>query len=140
MRFPKDQVCRTTWSYGLPIDNAKGGLKAKVEWFLELEVVLKSIKELGSKLNDMYAEDFSPSTFMVITRLFPSKEVLKLKKIPGDCDEEKMEKFIEKIAEFRSDAQTLQLVMDAGSVFDPVSQVVRAMVVAPKGKVLTLTA
>ena len=103
----------------LPKDNAKGGLKAKVEWFLELEVVLKSIKELGSKSNDMYAEAFSPSTFMVITRLFPSKEVLKLKKIPGDCDEEKMEKFIEKIAEFRSDAQTLQLVMDAGSSFRP---------------------
>ena len=32
-----------------PIENAKGGLKAKVEWYLELEVILKSIKELGNK-------------------------------------------------------------------------------------------
>ena len=32
-----------------PIENAKGGLKAKVELYLELEVILKSIKELGNK-------------------------------------------------------------------------------------------
>ena len=32
-----------------PIENAKGGLKAKVEWYLELEVILKSIKKLGNK-------------------------------------------------------------------------------------------
>ena len=42
----------------LPINNAKGGLKAKVECFLELEVVLKSIKELEYKSNDMYEKPF----------------------------------------------------------------------------------
>ena len=42
----------------LSIDNAKGGLKAKVEWFLKLEVILKSIKESGNKSNDMYANSF----------------------------------------------------------------------------------
>ena len=37
----------------LSIDNVKGGLQTKVEWFIELKVILISIKELGNKSNNM---------------------------------------------------------------------------------------
>ena len=44
-------------------------------------------------------EAFSPSTCLVIKRLF--KEILKLDEIQGNCDEDKMEKFIEKLLNLR---------------------------------------
>ena len=42
---------------------------------------------------------FLPSAFLVIKRLF--KEILRLDEIQGNCDEDKMEKFIEKLLNLR---------------------------------------
>ena len=56
----------------LPKDNAKGGLKAKVEWYLELEVIIKSIKDFGSKSEDMFAEAFSANISSDFLKIFYS--------------------------------------------------------------------
>ena len=41
----------------LPIDNAKGGLNAKVELFLNIEVILKILKELGKKSKNLFSSE-----------------------------------------------------------------------------------
>lgn len=52
-------------------DDTKGGLKTKVEWFLEIEVIIK--KEFVNKSNNMYIEAFLPSTFLVHKKLYLQK-------------------------------------------------------------------
>ena len=49
----------------------------------------------GKQIKWHAREAFSPSTFLVNKILF--KEILKLDEIQGKCDEDKMEKFIEKL-------------------------------------------
>ena len=99
----------------MPSNTGKGGLKAKIEWFLQLEVIVQSISDLGNKNSRLSSEAFNPTTFSTIQRLFPSKECLELDDIKGDNDMEHMDKFLDKISKMREKAQRLQVIYDTPS-------------------------
>ena len=92
----------------LPKDNARGGLKAKVEWYLQLEALLKSILDLGRKSLDLGMEAFSKSSINNIFKLFPAAVGNKLMRCPGR-GEERLENILQKISEIRKEAQDWQL-------------------------------
>ena len=97
----------------LPKRNGKGGYKAIVEWYLELEAIIKSIQSMGDKDIDMQGEAFSQSSFIAIRKMFPPRENLKLSNIPGHYNSELMDAYLEKIAVFRNEAQRLQIDFDS---------------------------
>ena len=99
----------------LPRDNARGGLKAKVEWYLELEALLKSILDLGRKSSDLGMEAFSKSSISTIFKLFPASVGNKLLKCPGR-GEERLENILQKISEIRKQAQDWQLATESKSI------------------------
>ena len=68
----------------LPQHNSKGGYKAQVEWYLQLEVLLRGIQELGRKDPRLASEAFSPATIKIILRLFPHNLQNKLVECPGN--------------------------------------------------------
>ena len=59
----------------------------------------KKYKRVGKQIRQHVCKAFLPSAFLVIKRLF--KEILRLDEIQGNCDEDKMEKFIEKLLNLR---------------------------------------
>ena len=67
----------------LPKENAKGGLKAQVEWYLEYEAMLKSIIDLGSKDEELNMLAFNKNTVADIVNMFPANIMKKLIKCPG---------------------------------------------------------
>ena len=99
----------------LPKRNGKGGYKAIVEWYLELEAIIKSIQSMGDKDINMQGEAFSQSSFIAIQKMFPPREMLKLSNIPGNYNSDLMDAYLEKIAVFRNEAQKLQIVFDSNA-------------------------
>ena len=88
----------------LPKENAKGGLKAQVEWYLEYEAMLKSIIDLGSKDEELNMLTFNKNTIADIVKMFPPIIMKKLIKIPG-TGRLRLENIAEKVSELRIDAQ-----------------------------------
>ena len=95
----------------LPKPNGKGGLKAQVEWYLEVESLVQNIIDLGKKSSKLEREAFSDSTIKSIKKMFPMSLGDKLNKCTGDGSEE-MEAILKKITDFRLRAQENQLVYD----------------------------
>ena len=93
----------------LPQHNSKGGYKAQVEWYLQLEVILRGLQELGRKDPKMAMEAFSPSTMKVIFRLFPHNLQVRLTECSG-WGEAQLEGILDMIIKFRSKSQDLQKV------------------------------
>ena len=80
-----------------------------------MEAIIKSIIDLGNKSVNMYGEAFNSSVFLSIQKLFPYKEMIELGKIPGDCCPARLKLFLDKIEEYRKEAQMAQLVFDTNS-------------------------
>ena len=94
----------------LPRDNAKDGRRSQIEWYLQMEAILRSITDLGNKTNAMYGEAFSATTFRTIQKQFPPNLMKKLMKCTGDFGPDLMEQFLEKISNMRSEAQSILLI------------------------------
>ena len=94
----------------LPKENAKGGRKCQIEWYLELEAILRNIIDLGLKTNAMYGEAFTATTFRTIQKMFPLTLMRKLMKCSGDFGPDLMEQFLFSISDLRSEAQTMLLI------------------------------
>ena len=47
----------------IPKKNGKGGFQKRVDWYINLEVLLQSILELGQKSEDLNSEVFIKKTF-----------------------------------------------------------------------------
>ena len=88
----------------LPKENAKGGLKSQVEWYLEIEAMLKSIIDLGSKDEELDKLAFNKNTIGDIIKMFPSHIVRKLLKCTG-TGRKKLENITEKVSDLRIEAQ-----------------------------------
>ena len=95
----------------LPQHNSKGGYKAQVEWYLQLEGLVRGMQELGRKDPKLALEAFSPSTIKIILRMFPHNLQNKLVECPGWGDPQ-LEAIIEMIVKFRSKSQDLQKLND----------------------------
>ena len=95
----------------LPKSNGRGGLKAQVKWYLEVESLVQNIINLGKKSRKLEREAFSYSTIKSIKKLFPLKFGDKLNKCTGDGIDE-MEAILKKITDFRLRTQENQLVYD----------------------------
>ena len=91
--------------------NVRGGLKAQVKWYLEVESLVQNIINLGKKSRKLEREAFSYSTIKSIKKLFPLKFGDKLNKCTGDGIDE-MEAILKKITDFRLRTQENQLVYD----------------------------
>ena len=94
----------------LPKENGKGGRRSQIEWFLELEAILRNIIDLGNKTNAMYGEAFSATTFRTIQKMFPPNLMRKLMKCSGEFGPHLMEQFLTIISELRSEAQNFLLI------------------------------
>ena len=95
----------------LPKLNRKGGVRAQVEWYVQVECLVKDIIYLGGKSTKLEREAFSDSTINGIKKLFP----LALGEILNQCSgdgSDKMEAILQKITEFRITAQEAQFVYD----------------------------
>ena len=108
MKYRKDSLVKLGT---LPRDNAKGGVKAQVVWYLEAEALIQNILDLGKKSPALDREAFSISTINMILRMFPSHIMTKLNKCQGDGSD-KVCAMLKKISILRSDAQSRQLVME----------------------------
>ena len=91
------------------------GRRSQIEWYLELEAILRSIIDLGIKTNAMYGEAFSATTFRTIQKMFPSNLMRKLMKCSGDFGPDLMEQFLSTISDLRSEAQGILLIEETPS-------------------------
>ena len=96
----------------LPRENGKNGNRGMVEWYLEIEGLLKSILDLGCQTVAMDREAFSNTALRRICNMFPSHIATKLNKCAGEGGT-KLENMIGKISELRADAQGLELIREA---------------------------
>ena len=62
----------------LPNNNGKGGMKAVVVWYLQLEALLRSILDLGMKSRKIGKIAFNEETLSSIFLMFPSNIGIKL--------------------------------------------------------------
>ena len=83
---------------------SKSLFSRRKEWFLNIEGVIYDIIQLGKKDDDLAYEAYSKSTFNFILSLFPLDMMCELERVEGTRGE-KMEKVLEKMAEFRNDAR-----------------------------------
>ena len=111
MKFRKDSLLKLGT---LPKENARGGAKGQVMWYLEAEALIQNILDLGMKSPDLGMEAFSTSTIHTILRLFPSHILTKLSNCPG-IGSDKVSAMLKKISKLRADAQTRQLVMESAT-------------------------
>ena len=98
----------------LPKFNAKGGYKAQVEWYLQLEALIRGIMELGRKDHEMSLEAWSSQTVKSVFNLFPNLLVNELVECPG-YGEDQLGAIFEKITKFRVKAQKMQKYSDSTS-------------------------
>ena len=94
----------------LPKENGKGGRRSQIEWYLELEAILRSIIDLGNNSNAMFGEAFSATTFRTVQKMFPSNLMRKLMRCSGEFGPDLMEQFLITISELRSEAQNILLI------------------------------
>ena len=109
MTYRKDSLLKLGF---LPRENAKGGVKTQVEWYLEVESLLKNIIDLGKKSSELDREAFSGSSMNNIMRMFPSNLQRKLDECPGDGSD-RVEAMLKKIAGFRSTAQRRKNIIES---------------------------
>ena len=99
----------------LPKDDAEGGCKAQIEWYLEIEVILKSVIDLGNKSPEMYGEAFCQTSFRTILKLFPRRMMMKLDNCSGDFGPLRMEQVLLKISQFRRKEKRAQLIEETST-------------------------
>ena len=87
-----------------PKPNGKGGIKAVIEWHLQVESNLKNLLDLGRKDTLLAMEIWNNEAIASYCKLFPEQKRIELKKCSGNADF-KLERIIDKIANFRSDYQ-----------------------------------
>ena len=93
----------------LPKLSTKDGLKRRVEWYLELETLVKEIIALGSKSERLGHEAFCDSNMQVIFRMFPYPMKNKLIACPGES-KAKLQAILDRISKFRSQDQDALIV------------------------------
>ena len=93
----------------LPKENCRGGLKAQVEWYLEVEALVKSIIDLGKEDEDLGMLAFNPDAINKIILMFPSNIMNKFIKCPGK-GRSKLEAVLKKL---RIDTQKKVLVVES---------------------------
>ena len=110
MKYRKDAIVKLG---ELPRSN-KGNSKTIIQWYIEMEAIVKSVIDLGKKSTDLDREAFSRTSFDNIIRPFPPNLQDKLLQCSGEGSS-KMEEMLVKIKEFRVSAQNRQSVYDSGS-------------------------
>ena len=93
----------------LPPDSVRGvpNFEMRVEYLLKFEGIVIDIIELGKSDDDLYLLSFNANTVAEVVNKFPNSMVLKLNKLPGK-GKDRMINILEKIKDFRADAQSLQ--------------------------------
>ena len=87
-----------------PRPNGKGGIKAVIEWHLQVESNLKNLLDLGRKDTLLAMEIWNNEAIASYCKMFPEQKRIKLKKCYGSADT-RLENIIRRIASFRSDYQ-----------------------------------
>ena len=96
----------------LPRENGKKGIKGQVEWYIELESLLQNMLILGRSSSNLGMIVFQPLYINDVYNLFPTSLANKLIKCEGTADKH-FEKVLNKISQFRADAQKLQIAREA---------------------------
>ena len=93
----------------LPPESVRGSpnFEKRVEYLLKFENIVHDIIELGKSDDDLYLLSFNANTVAEVINKFPNNLVLKLNKLPGK-GKDRLINILEKIKEFRADAQSLQ--------------------------------
>ena len=99
-------------------DRGAPSFAKRIEFLIKLENTVRDIIELGKGDDDdlMYLA-FNSRTVGTIVNKFPNYQILKLNKL-GGRGEQRLEKIMNKIAEFRTEAQELE---KTKSLFNPAS-------------------
>ena len=87
---------------------SRGGRKAQVAWYLEVESLVKDILELGKKSSPLEKLAFNLDNIDVIIRMFPIHQERRLMKCEGE-GRSQIEAILKEISEFREEAQRFQL-------------------------------
>ena len=94
-----------------PKNNDKGGYRALVEWYRDVEVSMESLLALAVKDETCAETLFSPPEMNSYLRMFDKAEFEKLGKCEGR-GEARFRKWLVKIAKFREEAQSYALIME----------------------------
>ena len=92
----------------LPKQSDKGGWKSRVEWLIEVQSLMESLLVLSTTDRDCAAGILCETELAKIPVLFPDNMATQLRRCSGEW-EVKLKNMIEKVAEFRKDAQESQL-------------------------------
>ena len=99
----------------LPSHNQSKGHTPQIEWYLQMENILRNIISLGQRSTKLGDEVFRDASICTVLIMFPVRLRTKLKNCRGER-REKMEAVLEKVAEFRSEAQELQQIDEAAGL------------------------
>ena len=91
-----------------PRPNGKGGIKAVVEWYLQVEANLQNLLELGQKDHLLAMEIWNGAALDKYIALFPETKRIKLRKCSGS-QKAKLEAIVDLISGFRMDYQKDQV-------------------------------
>ena len=81
-------------------------VRAKIEWLLNMELIIKDIFDISSKNDDMEREAFCVSTYKSVISLLPTSAHIEVTKISGGV-KEKMEGIYTYVVDKRKDLQNV---------------------------------
>ena len=103
----------------LPKNNAKGGNKSVVEWYLKLEVIVQGMMDLGEKTEDVDIQNvlYSVDVIRNIAAMFPETKGNQILEQSGVA-RARLSNVQTKIVNFRKSAQSWSLAMDMSAASD----------------------